>query len=181
MGVAAMPPQLPRQIDDPLDILVHEHVRQEWLCDVLETIADGLPGKLECALAATVAKVLRIDVPLHHEDEEEGLFPLLCQRAAPEDNIDAVIRQLCREHLADDTYCDDLIDLLEALADGRPPQNPEMAGYMIRGFFESYRRHIAFENVVVIPLARARLTAEDMDELLDRIREGRIKLANQRG
>jgi len=177
MGTSASPPPLPRNIDDPLDILAHEHVRQEWLCDLLETIADGLPGTLECALAGLVTEALRNDLPLHHKDEEEGLFPLLCRRAAPEDNIDAVIRQLCREHLADDTYCDDLIDVLQALADGQAPKNPEMAGYMIRGFFESYRRHIAFENVVVLPLARARLTAEDLTELLERIRQGRRRLA----
>jgi len=180
MGRPVPPPSLPRNIEDPLDILVHEHVRQEWLCDVLETIADGLPGKLECALAGMVIEALRNDLPLHHKDEEEGLFPLLCRRAVPEDNIDGVIRQLCREHLADDTYCDDLIDVLAALAEGRPPENPEMAGYMIRGFFESYRRHIAFENVVVLPLARARLTAEDLSELLERLLRGRRRLAGLR-
>ncbi len=180
MGRAASPPPLPRNIDNPLDILAHEHVRQEWLCDVLETIADGLPGTLECALAGMVVDALRVDLPLHHKDEEEGLFPLLCRRAGPEDNIDAVIRQLCREHVADDTYCDDLIDVLRALADGQPPRNPEMAGYMIRGFFESYRRHIAFENMVLLPLARARLTPEDLSELLERIRNGRRRLAGLR-
>ncbi len=164
------PPQIPLQCNDPIDFLAHEHKRQEWLCDVLETIADGLPGTLECALAAKAVEALRVDVPLHHEDEEECLFPLLARRAAPEDNIEAVIRQLSREHLADDTYSTDLIDLLDAMAAGHMPLNPEMAGYMIRGFFESYRRHIAFENIVILPLARARLKQEDMAELLARIR-----------
>ena len=175
------PPRLPRNFTDPIDFLAHEHARQEWLCDVLETIADGLPGKLECALAAMVAEALKVDVPLHHEDEEQGLFPLLARRAAPDDNIEAMIRQLNREHLADDTYSTDLIDVLEALAGGQIPLNPEMAGYMIRGFFESYRRHIAFENIVILPLARVRLTQEDMQELLVRIRSRRRKLAIGRG
>jgi hemerythrin-like domain-containing protein len=174
------PPPLPRNFTDPIDFLVHEHARQEWLCDVLETIADGLPGTLECALAAMVADALKVDVPLHHEDEEQGLFPLLQRRAVPEDNIEAMIRQLNREHLADDTYSTDLIDLLDALAGGQIPVNPEMAGYMIRGFFESYRRHIAFENIVIMPLARVRLTPEDMQELLARIRSRRHKLAMER-
>ena len=40
-----------------------------------------------------------------------------------------------------------------------------MVGYMLRSFFESYRRHIHWENVVVLPLARARLTREDIEEL----------------
>jgi hypothetical protein len=40
-----------------------------------------------------------------------------------------------------------------------------MVGYMLRSFFESYRRHIAWENTIVLPLARARLTGEDLDKL----------------
>ena len=40
-----------------------------------------------------------------------------------------------------------------------------MVGYMLRSFFESYRRHIHWENAVVLPLARARLTREDIEEL----------------
>ena len=175
------PPPLPRNFTDPIDFLAHEHARQEWLCDVLETIADGLPGTLECALAAMVADALKVDVPLHHQDEEQGLFPLLAERAAPEDNVEAMIRQLNREHLADDTYSTDLIDLLDALAVGQIPLNPEMAGYMIRGFFESYRRHIAFENIVILPLARVRLTQGDLQKLLACIQSRRRKMAIGRG
>ena len=43
--------------------------------------------------------------------------------------------------------------------------NPNMVGYMLRSFFESYRRHIHWENAVVLPLARSRLTEEDVEEL----------------
>src|SRR3990172_7166113 len=80
-GISEPPSPLPRQVTNPIDILAHDHSRQEWL----------------------------IDVPLHHENEELGLFPLLSRRAAVADNIDAVIRQLNREHMADDTYANDLI------------------------------------------------------------------------
>jgi hemerythrin-like domain-containing protein len=40
-----------------------------------------------------------------------------------------------------------------------------MVGYMLRSFFESYRRHIHWESAVVLPWARSRLTEEDMEEL----------------
>jgi hypothetical protein len=36
---------------------------------------------------------------------------------------------------------------------------------MLRSFFESYRRHILWENAIMLPLARTRLTGEDLDEL----------------
>ncbi len=170
---------LPLDMDNPLDILEHEHHRQKWLCDVLENIADGLPGKLEAALARTAVDILKTEAPLHHEQEEACLFPLLTQRAQPEDNIEAVIRQLTREHLADDTYSNDLIHLLEEIADGIRPANPEMAGYMIRGFFESYRRHIAFEDLVILPLARMRLTDWDLKKLHSCMRQCQCRIGNR--
>lgn len=175
-GGGRPPPLLPRHTENPLDILANEHLRQQWLCDVLETIADGLPGKLECALAAKVAEALRNDVPIHHANEDGGLFPLLARRAQPQDNLEAMVEQLSREHMADDTYSGDLVELLDGIARGQVPSNPEMAGYMIRGFFESYRRHIAFENTVILPLARARLIPEDLEELLALMRRNRFKL-----
>jgi hypothetical protein len=36
---------------------------------------------------------------------------------------------------------------------------------MLRGFFERYRRHVHWENTLVMPVARVRLTAEDLESL----------------
>ena len=58
-----------------------------------------------------------------------------------------------------------MLESLEALGKGQGVTNPNMVGYMLRGFFESYRRHLHWENAIVVPLARARLTREDIEEL----------------
>ena len=179
-GAKASSPPVPLDTGDPISIFAQDNLRQKWLCDVLETIADGLPNKLECALASMAAEALKTKVPLHHRQEEEVLFPLLTQRAAAQDNIEAVVQQLRQEHLADDTYASDLIGLLEMMGKGTAPQNPEMAGYMIRGFFETYRRHIAFEDLVILPLARLRLTHNDLEKLLLVIQESQCEIANTR-
>jgi hypothetical protein len=42
-----------------------------------------------------------------------------------------------------------------------------MLGYMLRGFFEQQRRHIEWENRVLLPLARRTLTKADLVELQD--------------
>ncbi len=170
---------VPLDVDNPLDVFEHERLRQEWLCDLLETIADGLPDKLEAALARTAVDILKTEAPSHHEREEACLFPLLAQRAEPEDNIETVIRQLRREHLADDTYSSDLVDVLEEIAGSKRPANPDMAGYMIRGFFESYRRHIAFEDLVILPLARLRLTDGDLKKLRSCVRQCQRRTSNR--
>ncbi|MBN9246319.1 MAG: hypothetical protein J0I81_02505, partial [Hyphomicrobium sp.] len=47
----------------------------------------------------------------------------------------------------------------------RAPRNPETLGYILRGYFESQRRHIAWEDSVVLPAARKALTVEDLARL----------------
>jgi hemerythrin-like domain-containing protein len=148
-----------------LDYIEHVHHMQLLLCDALENIADGLPSGVDHRLCRQVLDMLRDDVPLHHRDEERGLFPLIERRATPGDNIHAILVRLAFEHATDESYAGELIECLETLCAGQPLSNPGMAGYMLRGFFESYRRHIYWENAVVLPLARARLTNADLDEL----------------
>ena len=36
---------------------------------------------------------------------------------------------------------------------------------MLRGFFERYRRHIHWEDTLVMPMAHLRLTPEDLEDL----------------
>ena len=157
-----------------LDYLAHMHDMQLLLCDALERIADGLPSHVDRRLCQQVLDALRRDVPLHHHDEEEGLFPLIEKRAQPGDNIHGILARLALEHTADESYSTELVESLEALCEGRKLKNPDMVGYMLRGFFESYRRHIHWENDIVMPLARARLTDTDVEELGRRMTRNRV-------
>lgn len=149
----------------PLDLIEHEHLAQAQLCDSLERIADGLPDNVDRKLCRTVIDALQFDMPLHHRDEELGLFPLIERRALPDDNIEDILARLALEHATDECFAGELLENLESLSEGRKLTNPDMVGYMLRSFFESYRRHIHWENAIVLPLARARLTRDDLDEL----------------
>ena len=149
----------------PLDLIEHEHRIQAQLCDSLERIADDLPDNVDRRLCMEVIDSLQFEMPLHHRDEELGLFPLIEKRARPHDNIHDILARLALEHATDESFADELLESLESLSEGRKLKNPDMVGYMLRSFFESYRRHIHWENAIVLPLARARLTSEDLDEL----------------
>ncbi len=116
-------------------------------------------------LVAAVLPMLRVDLAVHIRDEEEGLFPLLRQRALPSDNFDEIAEVLSLEHASDEGFAEEIVDQLESLKDGKRPHNPDMLGYMLRGFFETQRRHLAWEDAVVLPLARERLTAVDLRKL----------------
>jgi hemerythrin-like domain-containing protein len=157
--------RLSRLQRNPLDLLEHDHARQAGLCDMLEQIADSLPADIDRRRCREAASALRHDLPLHHLDEEQGLFPLLRRHAAQSENLAAIMARLSSEHTADESFAEELTEELERLGEGGCPPNPEALGYMLRGFFESYRRHIHWETEILLPLARETLTETDLDEL----------------
>lgn len=154
---------------NPLDLIEHDHARQAGLCDILEQIADGLPADVDRRRCREAASALRYDLPLHHLDEEEGLFPLLRKHAAQSGKLAVITARLASEHSADESFAEELTEALEALSASGTAANPEALGYMLRGFFESYRRHILWETEILLPLARQTLTREDLDELSARM------------
>lgn len=158
---------------NPLDMIANAHAVQVRICDAMERIADGLPDEVDRRLCAQVASCLEFDLPLHHHDEEAALFPLLIKRALPEDGLDRILKRLAAEHTADNDFASEIAEALVALGQGGRPQNPDMLGYMLRGFFERYRRHVHWENMLVMPLARLRLTPEDLSELQAQMSENR--------
>ena len=158
---------------NPLDMIASAHAVQVQMCDAMERIADGLPDEVDRRLCAQVASCLQFDLPLHHHDEEEALFPLLRQRALPEDGLDKILERLAAEHASDNDFASEIAEALETLGQGGRPANPEMLGYMLRGFFERYRRHVHWENTLVMPLARLRLTPEDLALLQAQMNQNR--------
>lgn len=161
---------------DPIDWLEMEHKLHAGLCDVLEQIADGLPDAVNPRECHRALAILKRDLPLHHKDEEEGLFPLLEQRARPGDNISEHLAQLSLEHATDESFAEELSEELEFLSMGESARNANTLGYMLRGFFESYRRHLHWENLVLLPLARKRLTSSDLKDLLQAMNSHRSHL-----
>jgi len=151
--------------DDPLDRLASEHAVQLELCDALEFIADGLPHHVDRGLVREVIPLLTRGLAGHFDFEEQALFPVLRKRGAAEIPLIAALNQLEAEHTRDEDGAIELADELQALAEQGQARNPEMVGYMLRGYFESQRRHIKWENAVVLPAARRILSAADLQEL----------------
>lgn len=170
-------PETPPVPPDPLARLAADHAEQRHLCDTLEAIADLLPRLPERRACLAALEVLERHLPMHHADEELGLFPLLRARCEPEDRIDAILRELEDEHVDDEALLTEVVLTLRALAADRGPErDPAVAGYVLRGFFESQRRHIAWEEATIMPLALARLLPCDLatlDDVMDRNHRGR--------
>jgi len=94
----------------PLDLIEHEHLIQAQLCDSLERIADDLPDNVDRRLCLKVIDSLQNEMPLHHRDEELGLFPLIEKRAVPDDNIHEILARLALEHATDESFASELLE-----------------------------------------------------------------------
>ena len=160
---------------NPLDVIARAHALQVEVCDALERIADGLPDDVDRRLCASAAAYLQYDLPRHHQDEESGLFVLLKERVLPGDGLGDILVRLAAEHVIDTDFASEIADALDIMARGEKIPNPEMIGYMLRGFFERYRRHVQWEETLVMPAARQRLTAEDLAVLATLIERNRAQ------
>lgn len=129
-----------------IDWLKRAHDAQLTLCEALEEIADSLPANVNRQKCIYAAKSLVPLVNGVHRYEEEALFPLLERKGAGDREMTDAIARLKFEHVEDECFAEELTDTLTRLGSGDGSVNAEAAGYMLRGFFESIRRHIAFEQ-----------------------------------
>ncbi len=149
----------------PLDFIESEHDRQRMLCDRLVVLANDQDLKPVIEEAEAVLAFITEELPLHHKDEETDLFPMLRHRCRPEDGIEAILAHLAWEHTLDRFLTYDLRLDLEALVGGKTPDDSMRVFIDMRTFAESQLRHLAWEENVVLPLARKRLVPEDLVEM----------------
>lgn len=124
--------------------LDNAHVEQLALCDELEDIADSLPANVNRQKCIYAAKALGPMIRKLHQYEEAILFPRIRAIAACSTD-DETLARLKYEHLEDEGYSEELTEALFKLGSD-DPVNMEAVAYMLRGFFEGMRRHIAFER-----------------------------------
>lgn len=124
------------------------HSEQLALCSELEDIADSLPANVNRQKCIYAAKALGPLIGCIHHYEETVLFPWLNAKGDADD-LRPTLDRLRFEHLEDESFAEELSDVLLKLGAGEAV-NMEAVGYMLRGFFEGMRRHIAFENELLL-------------------------------
>ena len=136
--------------------LQSHHAVKSSLCTALERIADKLPDEADMLICRYVAKSITSVVRRAHEFEENELFPAL-QAALPGNSLlQESLVKLSAEHTEDLSFAEEIEDVLTTFADDPHRVNAETLGYMLRGFFESLRRHVAFEREMLLPLLTSR-------------------------
>jgi len=120
--------------------------------------------------AATVVRFFDREARQHHQDEERLIFPPLLVSGAPE--MVAHVHRLQQDHGWLEENWLELQPLLAAIADGHGWVDLDLLRSVIEVFDALYEDHIALEESLVYPQARA---------LMDRALEGRgRRLAERR-
>jgi hemerythrin-like domain-containing protein len=157
--------------DEPLEMLAACHERIEAQLSTLERLGPHLEKKGCDAEAKSAAQaVLRyFDTAgkLHHQDEDEDLFPLLRGRAgvAGRPEVAAAIDELEREHGTMEGQWHRLRERLLAVAGGEARLDPED----VARFAWLYRRHMDREATAVLPFARETLDPAQRASLGERM------------
>lgn len=157
--------------DEPLEMLQACHGRIEERLGTLERLAEHVAAQGSDATAQSAAKdVLRYfdtSGALHHQDEDEDLFPLLRKLAASQgrSEIAAAIDELEREHATMHGLWNALRKRLERVLLGEARLDVED----VARFCWLYRRHMDRETAAVLPFAKQALSAQQRAALGERM------------
>ncbi len=148
--------------DGPLDMLYQDHLREREVCALMDRLATGCPRSGD--RPAQALAFLRRELPVHLRNEEEDLFPLLRVRCEAEDEIERALSKLEGDHRAIEHTTAQMLGLLEKIDAGPTALSEEELASLL-AYTSAARRHLIFENAIILPLARARLTVEDLQTL----------------
>ena len=161
--------------DTPFEMLEACHERVERSLDLLARLCsylhDHACNETACQAARDVLRYFDIAAPLHHEDEELHVFPLLLARG--DADVVAQVRQLQADHERMATQWQAARALLQALADGRQTSFSAAEEAVLARFAEGYGAHIRTEEDEIYPAARTLLDAEALQRMGQEMRQRR--------
>ncbi len=139
-------------ITDRARTMTENHECLMALCAALEAVADSLPNNVDRQQCLLLSRALGPLLYRAQELEEKQVFPALLDLGRPRLDLAGTIERLRIEHQIDLCYAEEVQEMLKSYGEGHQVIAPDTAGFMLRGFFESLRRHIAFEQELLAPL-----------------------------
>lgn len=152
----------------PIELILSEHYRHRLMLQELQDLVDNPehPGATENA--QLIRTYLATELPHHEAFEEHDLVPILRRRCQPADNIDNLLSMLMWDHFVDKDNADPINIALSAFAKGRRFRDLDGFRENVRRFSAKMKQHIIWENRVILPLAKRRLSPSDLVELGER-------------
>jgi hemerythrin-like domain-containing protein len=135
------------------------------VCAALQEFAiKGVASRVE---AGTVSSFLMHDRTLHHLDEEEDLFPAMRRRALAEDDLDALLIRLRKDHRRSDILAERIVTTLSAYPDRDHIPISTAEAELMSAYANSEHRHLAIENGVLLVIAQIRLNRKDLQKMAE--------------
>ena len=163
-------PTDPSLLATPLEFLCEDHMRERQVCSVIDSLATSM--SFDPSAARNVLRFVNEELNVHMQDDAEDLFPLLARRCTAEDGIARAIARIC-------TDLDEATRLLPGLRAALARCLDTGSGLatddrqLLTQFAGHVRRHLAAENAILLPIARARLTRRDLQHLSSQMRTRR--------
>ncbi|WP_299775853.1 hemerythrin domain-containing protein [uncultured Tateyamaria sp.] len=146
---------------NPLDFIAEDHLRLRTMCGELDRLVEATG--IEDGAITVMIENLNKELPLLLADEDHDLIPKVLSRAEPEDELPKLIERLEQEHAVISAHLKTATTGLAALVPATDMS--DQLREAMRNLASATRRHLTLENAVLLPLARARLTKEDLHEL----------------
>jgi hemerythrin-like domain-containing protein len=163
-------PTDPALLATPLEFLCEDHMRERQVCSVIDGLATSV--SFDPSAARHVLRFVNEELNLHMRDDAEDLFPLLARRCTAEDGIGLAIARIRTDLDEAARLLPGLRAVLARCLDTGSGPAAEDRALLIR-FAGHVRRHLAAENAILLPIARARLTRRDLQRLSSRMRTRR--------
>ncbi len=162
--------------DQPIAVLKHCHDRIRKQIVTMQKLLQHLPqygADLEAQQAAhAVLRYFNDAAPLHHEDEEEDLLPLLEATATGDDamQLHTTLPKILHDHQQMASLWKLLDRQLVMIATG---QSADFAEADVARFAMLYHAHMQLEETIIAPMARRLFSAEQTTQLGDAMRARR--------
>lgn len=151
-----------KTLSNPLAFIAEDHLRTRQICTLIDTatLNEG-PNQADLERILTY---LNTEFAIHLADEDEDLFPLLRMRCEPEDEIDRLLEKLGKHHSIASEQAPRVRDIVLQCIGGVTGLSGDECD-VLRAFSGNLRRHLVFENAILLPLAHARLSDHDLTQL----------------
>jgi len=154
-------------LDSPLDFIAGDHLRTRAVCAEMQRLAQS--EAVDPAETHPILDFMLRELPALIRDEDEDLLPLLVRRSEPDDDMPRMKARLEAEHRHVMALVPAVTSAFQHLAQGAGALGGDDRDHVAR-FAKHMRRHLIFENAIILPFARLRLTAQDLATLRLRMR-----------
>lgn len=142
--------------------VVHRVFRREF--DLIPRLVRGV-AEGDTARSTVVAEHVRLVVAglhMHHTGEDELLWPLLLERAAPSSEL---IHTMQAQHARVDAYSERLEPLIASWESSASTVRGEQLARLVEEFWAALLEHLELEEREILPLASRHVTHDEWEQL----------------